>query len=398
MLTTVDAFLQHGAKHKKDGLYPGVIIWGIDESNGGDAIFLSKDKKSFDDVKPSDKVCYSAGTPSEHLWDFASLSFTALESVKADAGVVAKDCWEKLEKGEVQVAVLWQPFTAIAEKAGYPKVFATGGQADDVIVDVAVANRDYVIKNKGALEKLTQSYFKVIDGYLKDPAAHGKFITADCGPDCNGDQALGTAVLKGIDFLDYQENMCLWWGQCGKPAKMVDRIGRTGRLLQAKNKLSAGDMPKPADVLNDSFLLTIKSAMDMKAKLAAEVAGKDSKEAEAKLEAKEKEYTYAAEKAKDDKSATIGTLNLPSIYFQEGKASLDPNAESVVDTIGDRLKSFPALCVHVWGHTNSVGNAASNKTLSEKRAKSIVEYLQQRDAPSFPRRASTCGASAPRSR
>ncbi|MCA9634269.1 MAG: OmpA family protein [Myxococcales bacterium] len=384
VLTTVDAFLQHGAKHKKDGLYPGVIIWGIDESNGGDAIFLSKDKKSFDDVKPSDKVCYSAGTPSEHLWDFASLSFTALESVKADAGVVAKDCWEKLEKGEVQVAVLWQPFTAIAEKAGYPKVFATGGQADDVIVDVAVANRDYVIKNKGALEKLTQSYFKVIDGYLKDPAAHGKFITADCGPDCNGDQALGTAVLKGIDFLDYQENMCLWWGQCGKPAKMVDRIGRTGRLLQAKNKLSAGDMPKPADVLNDSFLLTIKSAMDMKAKLAAEVAGKDSKEAEAKLEAKEKEYTYAAEKAKDDKSATIGTLNLPSIYFQEGKASLDPNAESVVDTIGDRLKSFPALCVHVWGHTNSVGNAASNKTLSEKRAKSIVEYLQQRDASSFP--------------
>ena len=192
------------------------------------------------------------------------------------------------------------------------------------------------------------------------------------------------ADLKGIDFLDYQENMCLWWGQCGKPAKMVDRIGRTGRLLQAKNKLSAGDMPKPADVLNDSFLLTIKSAMDMKAKLAAEVAGKDSKEAEAKLEAKEKEYTYAAEKAKDDKSATIGTLNLPSIYFQEGKASLDPNAESVVDTIGDRLKSFPALCVHVWGHTNSVGNAASNKTLSEKRAKSIVEYLQQRDASSFP--------------
>ena len=65
-LTTVDAFLQHGAKNKgKDGLYPGVILWNIDESNGGDAIFLSKDRKSFDDVKPSDKVCYSTGTPSE---------------------------------------------------------------------------------------------------------------------------------------------------------------------------------------------------------------------------------------------------------------------------------------------------------------------------------------------
>ena len=90
-LTTIDAFLQHGAKHKKDGLYPGVIVWNIDESNGGDAIFLAKDKKSFDDVKPTDKVCYSTGTPSEHLWDFASLSFSNLgENLGTDNGVVAR--------------------------------------------------------------------------------------------------------------------------------------------------------------------------------------------------------------------------------------------------------------------------------------------------------------------
>src|SRR5580700_69129 len=54
-LTTVDAFLRHGANHKDDnGLYPGVILWNIDESNGGDAIFLAKDRKSFDDVRDTD--------------------------------------------------------------------------------------------------------------------------------------------------------------------------------------------------------------------------------------------------------------------------------------------------------------------------------------------------------
>jgi hypothetical protein len=234
-LTTVDAFLQHGVKHKdKNGLYPGVILWSIDESNGGDAIFLAKERKSFDDVRGTDKVCFSTGTPSEHLWDFASLSFTRLgDNLPQDNGVVAKDCWDKLKGGKVQVAVLWQPFTAIAEKAGYPRVFATGGQADDVIVDILVANREYVVKNKGPIAKLAQAYFKTIDSYVKDPKAHAVFITEDCGPDCSGDQSLGTAVLEGIDFLTYEENACLWWGLCGAPAKMVERIKKTARLLSA---------------------------------------------------------------------------------------------------------------------------------------------------------------------
>src|SRR5262245_57985037 len=373
VLTTIDAFLQHGAKHKKDGLYPGVILWNIDESNGGDAIFLSKDKKSFDDVKPSDKVCFSTGTPSEHLWDFASLSFANLgDNLGTDNGVVAKDCWEKLKAGKVQVAVLWQPFTAIAQKDGYPKVFATGGQADDVIIDIVVANRDYVIKEKDTIGKLARAYFKTIDGYVKDTGSHGKFITTDCGPDCGGDANLGNAVLEGIDFLTYEENMCLWWGQCGSPAKMLERIGKTGRLLSAKGKLAAGDAPNPTTILNDSFLVSMKKEMEEKMKLAAEVAGKDTKVAEGPaLKAEEKKYDYSADKAKEDKSADVGTLKLPNVFFTEGSYVLDQNAKSVVDGIGEQLKSFPALCVRVYGHTNSSGNPVANKTLSDQRANAI---------------------------
>ncbi len=385
-LTTLDAFLQHGAKNKgKDGLYPGVILWNIDESAGGDAVFLSKEKKSFDDVKSSDKVCYSTGTPSEHLWDFASLSFSRLgDNLTTDNGVVAKDCWDKLAAGKVQVAVLWQPFTAIAQAAGFPKVFATGGQADDVIVDIVVANRDYVIRQKETLGKLAQAYFRTIDGFIREPEAHGRFITADCGADCNGDPKWGTAILEGIEFLSYEKNACLWWGLCGTPAKMIDRIGKTGRLLVAKNKLSASDLPAPNTILNDSFLVAMKGDMEAKAKLAAEVAGAGTKVNAPVIHAEEKKYSYAAAQARNDTGADVGTLKLPNIYFPEGKASLDPNAQSVVDGIGDKLRSFPALCVRVYGYTNSKGNPAANKTLSEKRAESIVAYLKSKDGLSFP--------------
>jgi outer membrane protein OmpA-like peptidoglycan-associated protein len=385
-LTTVDAFLQHGAKHKDgNGLYPGVILWNIDESNGGDAIFLSKERQSFDDVRSNDKVCFSTGTPSEHLWDFASLSFARLgDNLPQDNGVVAKDCWDKLKAGSVQLAVLWQPFTAIAEKAGYPKAFATGGQADDVIVDVLVANRAYVVKNEATLSKLAQAYFSTIDSYVKDPNAHGRFITEDCGSDCASDSALGSAVLAGIDFLTYDENACLWWGLCDTPPKMTERLKKTARLLSAKGKLKAADAPAPDSILNDSFLRGMKSRMEEQGKLAAEVAGEATKVTAPKLEAKEKTYVYAAEATKRAAGADIGTLNLPNVYFSEGKAELDQNAGSVVDGIGEKLRSFPASCVRVYGHTNSTGNPANNKLLSERRAQAIVKRLQSSDAESFP--------------
>jgi OOP family OmpA-OmpF porin len=376
-LTTVDAFLQHGAKAKKDGAYPGVILWNIDESSGGDAIFLAKGRTGFDSVKPSDKVCYATGTPSEHLWDFASLSFANLgDRLATDNGVVAADCWKKLEAGAVQVAVLWQPFTAIAEKEGYPKVFATGGQADDVIVDV--------VREKQTVQKLARAYFDTIDGYLKEPEAHAKFITADCGADCGSNTALGAAVLGGIDFTSYEENMCLWWGQCGTPTKMIERVNKTGRLLVAKGKLEADGLPAPQSILNDSFIVGLRNEREQQAKLAGEIAGKETEIKAPTIEAKEKQYTYAADQAKAKKDTDVGTLSLPNIYFPEGRAALDPNGRSVVAGIADRLRSFPALCVRVYGHTNSSGNPQANERLSQERALAIVNELGKVDATAFP--------------
>lgn len=386
-VTTLDAFLQHGSKHRKDGKYPGVILFGIDESAGGDAIFLAKGRRSFDEVKASDKVCFAEGTPSEHLWDFASLSFAALEiGLDKKLGVVAEDCWKKLEAQEVQIAVLWQPFTAIAEKAGYAKVFATGGQADDVILDILVANRDFVAKQRSALSKLTAAYFKTIDGYQHDLDAHAAFVTSDCGADCAGDATLGRAVLSGIDFLTAEENLCLWFGQCGKPNKLNPRVGKTGKLLVAKNKLSTDALPDPASIVDDSFLMALKGEHERRAALAAEVAGPDSAPAAVPaLAVEEARYEYMVPGAEDaSASPGIGTLTLPRVFFSEGSYQLDENAQNVVAVIADKLRSFPAMCVRVSGYTNSKGDPAANKQLSKLRALVITQHLTRLDARAFP--------------
>jgi outer membrane protein OmpA-like peptidoglycan-associated protein len=383
-LTTLDAYLQFGAKHLQGGQYPGAIIFGIDESAGGDAIFLSRAQKSFDDVKPTDSVCFAAGTPSEHLWDFASLSFSALDAdLPRDLGVVAKDCWDKLEKGAVQVAVLWQPYTALAEKAGYPKVFSTGGQADDLIVDVAVANRSVIESKRSALQQLVAAYFKTIDGYSRDRAAHAAFITTDCGADCAADAALGSAVLDGIDFLALEENACLWFGLCDKPGKLTSRVGKTARLLVAKGKLDANLVPQAQNISDSQFLATLKEAQVEATRLARAVLGPDSEHAPEKpFQAADREYDYTVPGAE---SAPVGKLQMPNVAFPEASYMLTPEAQQTIGIIAETLRSFPALCVRIAGHTNSTGDAQANRTLSKLRAMAIGAQLTRIDPKAFPK-------------
>jgi outer membrane protein OmpA-like peptidoglycan-associated protein/ABC-type nitrate/sulfonate/bicarbonate transport system substrate-binding protein len=382
-LTTLDAFLQLGSKHKVDGRFPGVILFGIDESAGGDAIFLAKGRSSFDDVKPTDKVCFSTATPSEHLWDFASLSFARLgDNLSQDNGVVAKDCWTKLNQDQVQVAVLWQPYTALAERAGYAKVFATGGQADDVILDVFVVGRKVLDAHREQLTNLTASYFQTIDDFQRDRAQHGEFIRRDCGEDCAGDPSLGQAVISGIDFLTFEENLCLWFGQCGVPNKLNSRVGKTGRLLIAKGKLSAEELPDPATIIDDSVVKAIKEQRISAARLAAEVSGPETKVELPTFSVRDPSYQYAAQKV--DARAGVGTLQLPNVMFRDGAYALDADAKAIVAGIAEQLASFPALCVRVTGFTSSTGNPKANRQLSQFRAAAIAAELNRINPDAFP--------------
>ncbi|HEY3406244.1 MAG TPA: OmpA family protein, partial [Ohtaekwangia sp.] len=64
-----------------------------------------------------------------------------------------------------------------------------------------------------------------------------------------------------------------------------------------------------------------------------------------------------------------------NIFFDTGKADLKNESIAEVENIQQLLKSNPVLKVQINGHTDNTGNAASNKTLSLKRASAVVDYL-----------------------
>lgn len=63
------------------------------------------------------------------------------------------------------------------------------------------------------------------------------------------------------------------------------------------------------------------------------------------------------------------------ILFDTGKATVKQESTPIIDQMYEMLNANPALSVSIEGHTDNVGTPASNKTLSDARAKAVVDML-----------------------
>jgi len=75
--------------------------------------------------------------------------------------------------------------------------------------------------------------------------------------------------------------------------------------------------------------------------------------------------------------AVMATLNdyAKTILFDTGKASIKDKSEAVLVNITAILKEYPNSKFHIDGYTDSTGGAKLNKSLSEKRASSVRDFL-----------------------
>ncbi|OQP63500.1 flagellar motor protein MotB [Niastella vici] len=66
---------------------------------------------------------------------------------------------------------------------------------------------------------------------------------------------------------------------------------------------------------------------------------------------------------------------LKNIFFDLGKFDLRPESTIELDNIFQLLKENPTLKIQISGHTDNIGKAADNLTLSNNRAQAVVKYL-----------------------
>lgn len=69
-------------------------------------------------------------------------------------------------------------------------------------------------------------------------------------------------------------------------------------------------------------------------------------------------------------------IRLPGVTFETNSDRLLPGAEQVLSDAAATLKKNPSISVEVAGHTDSDGAAAYNESLSERRAKTVRDFLE----------------------
>lgn len=95
--------------------------------------------------------------------------------------------------------------------------------------------------------------------------------------------------------------------------------------------------------------------------------------------------------------ASACRVELPGIYFAFNSAHIAPGSERAITAIAGILARHPAWTATLEGHTDSIGSAAANKALSERRVAAVRAQLVERHGVKAARlKVAGLGAARPR--
>lgn len=81
---------------------------------------------------------------------------------------------------------------------------------------------------------------------------------------------------------------------------------------------------------------------------------------------------------KETQLLNTGVIRLQNINFDLNKASIKAASLPILDEVASILLQYPTLTLEIGGHTDNTGTKVKNVTLSEARAKAVLNYLLQK--------------------
>lgn len=82
-----------------------------------------------------------------------------------------------------------------------------------------------------------------------------------------------------------------------------------------------------------------------------------------------------ADKPVDADGCTIESVVLKHVNFESNSSQLTAGSSVELDKAVAAMKKFPELRIEIQAHTDSMGDAGYNQSLSEKRANSVRDYM-----------------------
>ncbi|HOB77387.1 MAG: OmpA family protein [Bacteroidales bacterium] len=81
------------------------------------------------------------------------------------------------------------------------------------------------------------------------------------------------------------------------------------------------------------------------------------------------------------KVAAGAEIVLNNIFFDFNKATLRPESKTELQNVIEFMQQNPSVIIEISGHTDNIGSYEYNQSLSERRAKAVVDYLVEHGIP-----------------
>jgi len=75
------------------------------------------------------------------------------------------------------------------------------------------------------------------------------------------------------------------------------------------------------------------------------------------------------------------SVDIENIYFETGRSALKPESYRSLNQLVEFLREYQNVKVEIGGHTDNVGSATINQTISEERSRAVADYVIKQGIP-----------------
>lgn len=222
------------------------IVMAIDESVGGDGIVVKKSIKQFSDLRGK-KIAFQRGLPSEFFLRallkqngirLEELKYIDMETAQGGAAFIT---------GQVDAAVLWEPWLSKACEQGDGYVLASTREYSNLIVDCIAFSNTTLNNSPQDVAKIVKAIFKAIDYYKHNPEEGNRIMA----PYFQLDPIKFATVLSGAKFTDLKRNQ-LYFGNSEKPGPIFDVAKRASQIWYESKMINF--QVNPDDMISVKFM------------------------------------------------------------------------------------------------------------------------------------------------
>ncbi|MEO1482438.1 MAG: OmpA family protein [Myxococcota bacterium] len=384
---TVDAFIYAGAQI---GEYPASIVMAIDETVGADAIVGYKKElpnlQSLD--RESARIVATPSSPSEFLARtmIATLSLPKLPEKWLEEGDGAEKVYKQLQtasgKERGYAYVLWEPFVSKALDNDEVHVLLDSSKMKGYIVDVLVANREFIRDKPELVRKVIEAYSRAQFSYSQEPGGMVRLVQEDAkagGEPLSDDEAKN--IVDGVQWKNTLENythFAVIEDSAFGLDSMEDIIGKIADVLVRTDALNDNPVEgKESSLYFKGFLESMQGAGFHPGKKVniLDGVGPDTDD----LDEVRTAVTLPALEDNDWQSLkTVASMRVEPIGFRRGTADISEFSQAELDALSRRFNSLPTYYMKVIGNARKEGDAAANAKLAANRAEAVREYLVDR--------------------